>query len=110
MAVTGQSAIEAMRTQMKMPDWDDVLVLGVQLNPMPLDEHAEVSLQTVIGKHTQTHDYLYTDFHDYIKKHPYLCLHLYACSYYFYHKHHESERKKDLVLRGFRLIKSKNTT
>ena len=53
MAVTGKSAIEAMGTQMKMPDWDDVLVLGAQLNPMPLDEHAEVSLKTVIGKHAQ---------------------------------------------------------
>ena len=51
MAVTGKSAIEAMGTQMKMPNWDDVLVLGAQLNPMPLDEHAEVSLKTVIGKH-----------------------------------------------------------
>ena len=50
MAVTGKSAIEAMGTQMKMPDWDDVLILGAQLNPMPLDEYAEVSLQTVIGK------------------------------------------------------------
>lgn len=50
MAVTGKSAIEAMGTQMKMPDWDDVLVLGAQLNPMPLNEHAEVSLKTVIGK------------------------------------------------------------
>lgn len=53
MAVTGQSAIEAMGTPMKMPDWDDVLILGAQLNPMPLDEHAEVSLKTVIGKHAQ---------------------------------------------------------
>lgn len=53
MAVTGTSAIEAMGTQMKMPNWDDVLVLGAQLNPMPLDEHAEVSLKTVIGKHAQ---------------------------------------------------------
>ena len=53
MAVTGKSAIEAMGTQMKMPGWDDVLVLGAQLNPMPLDEHAEVSLKTVIGKHAQ---------------------------------------------------------
>lgn len=51
MAVTGKSAIEAMGTQMKMPNWDDVLVLGAQLNPMPLEEHAEVSLKTVIGKH-----------------------------------------------------------
>ena len=50
MAVTGKSAIEAMGTQMKMPGWDDVLILGAQLNPMPLNEHDEVSLQTVIGK------------------------------------------------------------
>lgn len=53
MAVSGQSAIEAMGTQMKMPGWDDVLLLGAQLNPMPLDEHAEVSLKTVIGKHAK---------------------------------------------------------
>ncbi len=53
MAVTGKSAIEAMGTQMKMPDWDDILILGAQLNPMPLDEHADVSLQTVIGKHAK---------------------------------------------------------
>lgn len=53
MAVTGKSAIEAMGTQMKMPNWDDVLILGAQLNPMPLDEHAEVSLKTVIGKHAK---------------------------------------------------------
>ena len=53
MAVTGRSAIEAMGTQMKMPDWDDVLVLGAQLDPMPLEEHADVSLQTVIGKHAR---------------------------------------------------------
>ena len=53
MAVTGKSAIEAMGTQMKMPNWDDVLLLGAQLNPMPLDEHADVSLKTVIGKHAE---------------------------------------------------------
>ncbi|MCI9004288.1 MAG: FMN-binding glutamate synthase family protein [Lachnospiraceae bacterium] len=53
MAISGQSAIEAMGTQMKMPDWDDVLVLGAQLNPMPLEEHAEVSLKTVIVKHAK---------------------------------------------------------
>lgn len=53
MAVTGKSAIEAMGTQMNMPNWDDILVLGAQLNPPPLDEHADVSLQTVIGKHAK---------------------------------------------------------
>ncbi|TGY98378.1 FMN-binding glutamate synthase family protein [Petralouisia muris] len=53
MAVTGKSAIEAMGTLRKMPDWDDILVLGAQLNPSPLEEHAEVSLKTVIGKHAK---------------------------------------------------------
>lgn len=53
MAVTGKSAIEAMGTRMKMPNWDDILVLGAQLNPPPLEEHAEVSLQTVIGRHAK---------------------------------------------------------
>lgn len=53
MAVTGKSAIEAMGTQMDMPDWDDVLILGAQLNPMPLDEYADVSLKTIIGKHAR---------------------------------------------------------
>lgn len=53
MAVTGTSAIEAMGTRMKMPDWDDILILGAQLNPQPLDEHADVSLKTIIGKHAK---------------------------------------------------------
>lgn len=53
MAVTGHSIIEAMGTQMKMPNWDDILILGAQLNPMPLEEDAPVSLQTVIGKKAQ---------------------------------------------------------
>ena len=33
--------------------WDNALVLGAQLSPMPLDEHADVPLKTVIGKHAQ---------------------------------------------------------
>ena len=53
MAVSGKSAIEAMGTQMPMPNWDDILVMGAQLNPLPLDEHAPVSLKTVIGKHAK---------------------------------------------------------
>ena len=53
MAVTGTSAIEAMGTLRDMPDWDDILILGAQLNPPPLEEHAEVSLKTVIGKHAK---------------------------------------------------------
>lgn len=53
MAVTGESIVAAMGTQMKMPNWDDILILGGQLNPMPLDEHAKVSLKTVIGKNAE---------------------------------------------------------
>ena len=53
MAVSGKSAIAAMGTRMSMPNWDDVLILGAQLNPMPLDEHADVSLKTVIGRHAK---------------------------------------------------------
>ena len=53
MAVSGESIIEAMGTQMKMPDWDDILILGAQLNPPPLEEHAPVSTMTVIGKNAK---------------------------------------------------------
>lgn len=53
MAVTGKPIIEAMGTRMSMPDWDDILVLGAQLNPMPLEEHAPVVTTTVIGKNAK---------------------------------------------------------
>lgn len=53
MAVTGKPIIEAMGTRMPMPGWDDILILGAQLNPMPLDEHTEVNTTTVIGKHAR---------------------------------------------------------
>ncbi len=50
MAVSGKSIIEAMGTRMPMPSWQEILLLGAQLDPMPLDEHEEVSTTTVIGK------------------------------------------------------------
>ena len=53
MAVSGKSIIEAMGTEMAMPGWDDILILGAQLNPPPLMEHDPVSLTTVIGKHAE---------------------------------------------------------
>ncbi len=53
MAVTGNSIIEAMGTKRSMPGWDDILVLGAQLNPPPLDEHAAVMTTTVIGRHAK---------------------------------------------------------
>lgn len=53
MAVTGKSISAAMGTELPMPDWDDILILGAQLDPMPLDEHAPVNTTTVIGKHAK---------------------------------------------------------
>lgn len=53
MAVTGKSIIEAMGTTVPMPSWDEILLLGAQLNPPPLQEHAQVNIQTVIGKHAK---------------------------------------------------------
>ncbi|MCQ4637831.1 glutamate synthase-related protein [Anaerovorax odorimutans] len=50
MAVSGETIIEAMGTKMSMPNWDDILLLGAQLNPPPLPEHAQVDTRTVIGK------------------------------------------------------------
>ena len=53
MAVTGKSIIGAMGTQMKMPNWDDVLILGNQLNPPPLNDDEPVITMTVIGKNAK---------------------------------------------------------
>ncbi len=53
MAVSGKTVIEAMGTKMRMPSWDDILILGAQLNPLPLMEHDEVDTLTVIGKNAK---------------------------------------------------------
>ena len=53
MAVTGKSISAAMGTDLEMPNWDDILILGAQLNPMPLDEHANVNTKTIIGKNAK---------------------------------------------------------
>ena len=53
MAVTGKSISAAMGTQMPMPSWDDILLLGAQLNPAPLNDGDPVDTTTVIGKHAR---------------------------------------------------------
>ena len=53
MAVTGKSISGAMGTQMPMPNWDDILLLGAQLNPPPLNDGDQVSTTTVIGKNAK---------------------------------------------------------
>lgn len=53
MAVTGKVIGGAMSTKMPMPNWDDILLLGSQLNPPPLNDGEEVDTTTVIGKHAK---------------------------------------------------------
>ena len=53
LAKTGKPAVAAMGTQMPMPNWDDILILGNQLNPAPLEDDAEVNTQTIIGKNAK---------------------------------------------------------
>ncbi len=51
MAVSGESLHAAMGTKLPMPKWEDILLLGAQLDPAPLDDGAPVNVRTVIGKH-----------------------------------------------------------
>lgn len=53
MAITGKSIISAMGTKLPVTSWNDILILGGQLSKMPLFEHEEVSLKTVIGKNAK---------------------------------------------------------
>jgi len=53
MAVTGKSVSGAMGTLMPMPNWDDILILGAQLNPQPLNDFDPVITTTVIGKNAK---------------------------------------------------------
>lgn len=53
MAVTGKTISGAMGTKMPMPGWEDILLLGAQLNPPPLDEDDPVTTMTVIGRHAK---------------------------------------------------------
>ena len=50
MAITGESITSAMYTDLPMPNWDEILILGNQLNPQPLESDIEVNTQTIIGK------------------------------------------------------------
>ncbi|WP_405293664.1 glutamate synthase-related protein [Methanobrevibacter sp.] len=53
MAITGKSIVSAMYTDLAMPSWDEILILGAQLNPQPLESDVEVNTQTVIGKNAK---------------------------------------------------------
>lgn len=53
MAVTGKPVDSSMGTKMAMPNWDDILLLGAQLNPPPLNDQDPVTTMTVIGKNAK---------------------------------------------------------
>lgn len=53
MAVAGRTMISPMRTQLRVPSWDDILIMGAMLDPMPLMEDAPVSTKTVIGRNAE---------------------------------------------------------
>ena len=53
MAITGNSIISAMGTKLPLPSWNDILILGNQLNPPPLLESEEVNTKTIIGKNAK---------------------------------------------------------
>lgn len=53
MAVTGKSISGAMSTKMPMPSWDEILILGAQLDTLPLFDDEPVNTMTVIGKHAK---------------------------------------------------------
>ena len=53
MAVTGKSLHAAMGTQLPLPAWEDILLLGAQLNPPPLNDEDPVETKTVIGPHAK---------------------------------------------------------
>jgi len=53
MAVTGETIVAAMGIKTPSPGWDDILILGAQLNPPPLDDDAEVDTTTIIGKNAK---------------------------------------------------------
>lgn len=49
MAISGESIVASMGTKIPMPTWDDILIMGCQLNPQPLEEDVEVNTKTIIG-------------------------------------------------------------
>jgi len=50
MAVSGETIVGAMGIKKPIPSWDDILILGAQLDPMPLLDDEKVDTVTVIGK------------------------------------------------------------
>jgi glutamate synthase domain-containing protein 2/rubredoxin len=52
-AVTGETVPGPVCTRPPLPSWDDILFLGAQLDPLPLDADAVVDTETIIGKNAE---------------------------------------------------------
>jgi glutamate synthase domain-containing protein 2 len=50
MALSGEPLETSMGTKMAMPSLDDLLIMGAQLDPMPLLDDEEVDTEVIIGK------------------------------------------------------------
>ena len=50
MSVSGETIIEGMGIKTVTPCWDEILILGAQLDPMPLEPSELVDTTTVLGK------------------------------------------------------------
>lgn len=53
MAISGESIVASMYTELPMPNWDEILLLGCQLNPQPLESTIDVNTTTIIGKNAK---------------------------------------------------------
>ncbi len=53
MAVSGKYISAAMGTLLPLPSWDDILLLGAQLDPPPMNDGDDIDTKTVIGKHAK---------------------------------------------------------
>ena len=53
MSIIGESIVSAMYTDLMMPNWDEILIIGSQLNPQPLESTVDVNTQTIIGKNAR---------------------------------------------------------
>ena len=50
MAATGETIVASMGIEQQIPSWDDILLLGAQLDPMPLESDVPIKTETVIGR------------------------------------------------------------
>ncbi len=50
-AVKGRPLYASMSTELKVPGWDDILIMGASLEHPALDESEDVDTKTVIGPH-----------------------------------------------------------